>query len=67
MVYKVTLDKEGCISCGLCENTCPEVFKMADDNKAEVIKAEIGDDLFAKANEAAEGCPVTVIKVEKQP
>ena len=30
------LDRDGCISCGLCAETCPEVFRMADDGIAEV-------------------------------
>ena len=33
---KAEIDREGCISCGLCAATCPEVFRMADDGLAEV-------------------------------
>ena len=33
---KVTIDKSGCIGCGLCEGTCPAVFHIADDGLAEV-------------------------------
>ena len=25
---KVMIDRDGCISCGLCAGTCPEVFQM---------------------------------------
>lgn len=28
---------DGCISCGLCEGTCPEVFSMTDTGKAKAI------------------------------
>ena len=34
---KAKVDENACIGCGLCENTCPEVFKMNEDNIAEVI------------------------------
>ena len=42
---KVELDHEGCIGCGLCVSTCPAVFQLAADGKAEdcpvsVITAE---------------------------
>ncbi|MDN5359494.1 MAG: ferredoxin [Thermotogaceae bacterium] len=37
---KVTVDKDTCIGCGVCESLCPEVFKMADDGKAEAITPE---------------------------
>lgn len=60
-ISKVTID-DGCISCGVCESVCPEVFKMED-----VAKVLPGADLNAneaKIREAAAACPVTVIKVE---
>lgn len=63
MSINVTIDRDGCIGCGVCADICPEVFKMADDGLAEVY-AEAGDELADKVNEAAEGCPVSVIKVE---
>ena len=60
-ISKVTIE-EGCIVCGVCEQVCPEVFKVNDT--AEVMKEA---DLAAnedKIREAAGSCPVTVIKVE---
>ena len=27
----VTIERGGCISCGLCEGTCPSVFRIAED------------------------------------
>lgn len=53
---------DGCISCGLCSDMCPEVFRMED--VAVVIP---GADLNSHENdikEAAESCPVEVIKYE---
>ena len=41
---KATIDRTGCIGCGLCPDICPEVFQMADDGLAEVIAAEIPTD-----------------------
>ena len=37
-MMKVTLDHEGCIGCGLCVSTCPAVFGLAADGKAEVVQ-----------------------------
>ncbi len=28
---------DGCIGCGLCEGTCPEVFSMTGENVAKAI------------------------------
>ncbi|MBI5399448.1 ferredoxin [Candidatus Saganbacteria bacterium] len=61
MISKVTIN-DGCISCGLCEQICPEVFEMAD-----VAKVRAGVDFSQhedKIKEATESCPVTVIIFE---
>ncbi len=28
---KAEIDRDGCISCGICASTCPEVFRMGED------------------------------------
>ncbi len=59
---EVEINRDGCISCGLCESTCPEVFQIADDGLAEVI-ASPTDDTMELVKEAADNCPVSVISV----
>jgi ferredoxin len=61
---KAKIDRDGCISCGLCPEVCPEVFQMADDGKAEVIVEQVPAGHEGHAEEAADGCPVSVISVE---
>jgi len=60
---EVTIDRDGCIACGLCAATCDSVFEMADDGKADVYNQPKGADEEALAREAAEGCPVSVINI----
>ena len=59
---EVFIDRDGCISCGLCASTCEDVFAIADDGKAEVIKQPESEDERVLAKEAIEGCPVNVIE-----
>ncbi|MDP4110335.1 MAG: ferredoxin [Bacillota bacterium] len=59
------IDREGCISCGLCIDTCPNVFQLADDGLAEVYVDEIPKEDEDMAVEAQENCPVSVITVEE--
>lgn len=60
---KATVDKEACIACGLCADTCPEVFEMGEDTAVVVVK-EVPAEAAATCKEAAEACPVEAIKLE---
>jgi ferredoxin len=56
--------EEGCTLCGVCSATCPEVFEMGDDS-AQVIQGADLDENEECIREAAEGCPVEVIKYKE--
>ena len=53
---------DGCIGCGLCAGTCPEVFSMSDDGVAAAMDAEVPADVLDAAAEAKDGCPVAAIE-----
>ena len=54
--------EEGCISCGMAEDICPEVFKVVDTNT--VIEGADLSRFEDKIKEAAESCPVDIIKYD---
>jgi len=60
---KATVDKSGCISCGMCVDTCPDVFRFDEDGLAEAY-AEIDESVEEEAKEARDNCPVSVISIE---
>jgi len=69
---KITLERSKCIGCGSCVAVCPQHFELLEDGKshlkdsqkdaAEVEILELSDAGCAK--EAADVCPVQIIKVE---
>ena len=61
---KAKIDREGCISCGVCPSICPEVFRMAEDGLAEVYVNPVPESAEDTATEAQDSCPVSVISVE---
>ena len=70
----VHLDRDACISCGVCWSTCEEVFEEnPDDGLTQIVvtyrvdddlsEGAIPESLEECAREAAEDCPVDVIDV----
>ncbi len=57
---KVSVDASTCVGCGLCEQSCPEVFQVQGDGIAHVLAQSCATH---NLKEVAELCPVTAIKV----
>ena len=55
--------EDSCTACGLCVDTCPEVFEMGDEI-AEVIVDNVPPELEETALQAADECPVEAIVIE---
>jgi ferredoxin len=59
---KVSIE-DTCTACGLCCDTCPEVFEMGSD-KAEVKMEDVPAEHEDAVQQAADECPVEAIVVE---
>ena len=53
---------DGCIGCGLCAGTCPDVFSMSDDGVAVAIDMDVSEEALDSAAEAKDNCPVGAIE-----
>ena len=60
---KAFVDENVCISCGLCEGVCPDVFSL--DTGVAVATEEVAEEFEDGAREACEGCPVQAITIEE--
>jgi ferredoxin len=56
---------EKCIGCGLCAQTCPEVFEMGTDNLAHVRGDTVQPEQEDSCREAAAACPVEAIELKE--
>ena len=61
---ELKVDKDKCISCGMCVSTCENVFTFDEDNQAKVIESPVSQDNEEKATEAMENCPTGAIEEE---
>ncbi|HLD80261.1 MAG TPA: ferredoxin [Candidatus Nanoarchaeia archaeon] len=67
MTKKAYVDKDICIGCSVCTDTCPAVFTVKEDpNYAKDFKSFTDDEvdqepLAGKVQEAIDSCPVQCI------
>lgn len=61
---KASVDQDGCISCGVCIEVCPEVFSYNEDELSQAIEGDIPENCLERAIEARDGCPVSVIDLD---
>jgi ferredoxin len=54
---RLIVDRERCIGCGTCVESCPAVFAIGKDRVASVINAHLAITEQACAAEAAADCP----------
>jgi ferredoxin len=60
---KVTVDKDKCLACGVCEADVPEVFSVGSEGYAVVLVDEIPTNLEAAVKQVAEDCPEGAIVI----
>jgi len=63
IVLLIVIDEELCIGCGLCEDSCPKVFKVGEDGVAHVIIENFED--CKNLEEVAEDCPMAAIIIKE--
>jgi len=58
---KPQVNKDLCMGCGTCTSICPEVFRIGEDGKSEVIEGVDYGTHAEKIKEAMESCPTKAI------
>lgn len=61
---RLVIDKNTCIDCGTCVALCPQVFKLGEGGKTEVINQSA--DTPENIQNTIDSCPVGAIKWEEK-
>ena len=56
------VNEDACIGCGLCAETCPEVFSLTDNGFAEAKPGPVPENAQETAAEAMDVCPTSAIE-----
>ena len=62
---KAIVDRDACISCGLCASVCPAVFELDDEEISTVIQDPVDAENEDCSREAADDCPTDAIHIEE--
>ena len=54
---KPVINRDECLGDAICEDICPEVFKVGEDDIAYVIEKNLDPSLEEKIQEAIDECP----------
>ncbi len=73
--FKILHYKDQCISCGACAAICPEFWEMDEEGLAQLKESEKVEDRWeriilteddrSRNQEAADACPVQIIKLQQ--
>lgn len=61
--YRIEFDREGCIGAAACVAAAPRNWVMKEDGKPILLKKEITEKELQENRDAANVCPVKVIKI----
>ena len=63
-MIKVVVDLDLCQNHGQCVFAAPQVFELDEEGELVVLQDEVGEDLRANVEEAADVCPTQALTVE---
>lgn len=58
---RVQVDRERCVTSGVCESLAPEVFEIDDDGILQVQREEPAEDQLDGVRDAVQACPARAL------
>jgi ferredoxin len=59
---KIVVDRDKCVSLGICEGLAPDIFVLNDDGELEVDESTpVPEEEWERVRSAVSGCPVNAL------
>lgn len=62
-MVRVSVDRDRCITSGMCTSIAPEIFQIGDDGTLSILMEDLPDELVEKADSAVLCCPVEALSL----
>jgi len=62
---EVKILEDECTACGICEDVCPEVFELGDEDVAVVKVNPVPEEHQESCREATDECPSEAIVISE--
>lgn len=63
---KIVVDRDKCVSLGICEGLAPNIFVLNDDGELEVDEmTEVPAEEWERVRSAVSGCPVNALTLSE--
>lgn len=63
---RVEVDHDLCEANAVCEDICPEVFHVTEDDVLEILQPEPPEEFHDQVREAVERCPRTALSFQER-
>ncbi|MGO4689732.1 ferredoxin [Glaciibacter sp. 2TAF33] len=61
---KIVVDRDKCVSLGICEGLAPDIFVLNDDGELEVDElTAVPEGALESVRSAVSGCPVNALRL----
>ena len=61
---RIAVDRDLCEGNAVCMKVCPEVFVVGDDDQAQLLIEDLGEDLREQVEAAVRRCPRQALAIQ---
>lgn len=61
---RVLVNNDRCESNGVCEGIAPDIFRLDDDDRLQILEQDVGREDLEMVKDAVARCPKAALRIE---